>query len=222
MKKSVIVLGKGSLSVKVADWFLHSHEYDLIGVVPNMPESAWTLSLKKWGEENNIPVINTGRTDDIPGIKDDSWSVDLAISVTYDKIIKDWFIRKCKKIVNIHNGQLPQYRGVNPINWALKNKEKNHGVTIHEITPGIDDGPIISMVTFPINSEIDEVIDVYERALNFGWKIFKETIPNLWEITPMMQNEALARYYSAKDFSKLGERSYFTRKESIEKLNLST
>src|SRR5207249_8806322 len=100
----------------------------------------------------------------------------------------------------------------------LKNGEPTHGVTIHEITQGIDDGPIISAVSFPINPRVDEVIDVYERSLNCGWKLFKETMPKLWEIAPRAQDASQARYYSQKDFSALGERSYFTREESRERL----
>ncbi len=214
MKKSVIVLGKGILALKVAEWFLNSEEYELVCVVPNVPESSWTPSLASWGKEKGISVITSGKVDDIPGVSNDSWTVDLLVSVTYDKILKSWFINKCKKALNIHNGPLPQYRGVNPVNWALKNNQAQHGVTIHEITPGIDDGPIVSIVLFPIVPAVDEVIDVYERALNFGWKLFKETMPKVWTIVPEPQDSAEAHYYSAKDFERLEERRYFTRKES--------
>ena len=218
--KHVVVLGKGILAVKVAQWLFESSEYQLDCVVPNFPESTNMPSLRTWAEEHGVPFVATGKTEDIPGIQDASVVGDLAISVTYDKIIKPWFIAKYSKVVNIHNGPLPHYRGVNPINWSLKNAEKQHGVTMHEITPGIDDGPVISEVLFPVNPEVDEVIDVYERSLHFGWKLFKETMPRLWEIVPMKQDESQARYYSKQDFPKLGDRSYFTRKESREKLNL--
>ncbi|MBM3205162.1 formyl transferase [Candidatus Uhrbacteria bacterium] len=212
--KHVILLGKGALAVKVADWFLASPDYQLVRVVPNMPESPGFPSLRSWAIEHQIPWVETGKTDDIPGIHEEGASIDLAVSVTYDKIIKEWFIKKCHKIINIHNGPLPQYRGVNPVNWALKNGEREHGVTMHDITPGIDDGPIVSQIFFPVNPEVDEVVDVYERCLHFGWKLFKETMPTLWETIPQAQDESHARYYSKKDFSGLGERSFFTRQES--------
>jgi methionyl-tRNA formyltransferase len=219
-KKNVIVMGKGTLAGKVADWFRDSAEYEILCVVPNMPESSWTLSLKDWAERNKRSYISTGKVADIPGVKSDDWRVDLAISVTYDKIIRQWFIDKCDKIINIHNGPLPRYRGVNPVNWALKNDEREHGVTIHEITPGIDDGPIVSQAIFPVNPAVDEVVDVYERSLHFGWKLFKETMPKLWTIDAKRQDESKAEYFSAEDFSRLEERSYFTRAESISKLGL--
>ena len=49
-RKTVIVMGKGTLAVKIADWFRASDEYRILCVVPNMPESSWTASLKDWAE----------------------------------------------------------------------------------------------------------------------------------------------------------------------------
>lgn len=214
MKKTALLMGKGSLAVKVAQWLYTSSEYDLRFVIPNTPESSWAPSLRDWAKDKNVTVIESGHFKDLPNVEEAQWHVDFAISVTYDKIIRDWFIKKCGKIVNIHNGPLPRYRGVNPINWALTHREPEHGVTIHEITPGIDDGPIVSQVRFPVNPEIDEVIDVYERSLHFGWKLFKETMPRIWEIVPQPQDESLATYFSSKDFDALGDRKYFTREQS--------
>lgn len=213
--KKVVVLGKGTLAIKVAKWFNESPDYDLDLIVPVVPEPDWTDSFLNWAEENKIAHINTGDYSDIPGIKKNRKKIDLVVSVTYDKIIKEWFIKKCKKIVNIHNGPLPKYRGVSPINWALKNNESRHGVTIHSITPGIDDGPIISQVLFSIYPDFDEVIDVYKRCLDFGWTLFVQTMPIINKIKPNIQNHNMATYYNKKQDVFLNERKNFTKKQSI-------
>lgn len=215
--RKVIVLGKGSLAIQVAEYFLKSSDYDLTQIVPSMPEPTWQPSLTKWAEESNVEVIESGHYKDLPSVKDSDWSIDLAVSVTYNRIIKSWFINKCNKIINIHNGPLPRYRGVSPINWALKNNETSHGVTIHEITPGIDDGPIISQVNFSVFPEDDEVEDIYYRCLNFGWELFKQTIPNLDRIKPQPQDENQATYYDLSKNELLGERRDFTREKSRQK-----
>ena len=43
-------------------------------------------------------------------------------------------------------------RGVNPVNWALKNNETSHGVTLHHISEGVDSGDIIDQEFFNINN----------------------------------------------------------------------
>jgi len=211
-KKTVIICGKGSLAIKVASWFLKNPDYKLLYIVPVIPEKTWTKSVVLWAKKNKVKIIRSGEIKDIPEIKNPGWKIDLVVSVFYENIFKESFIKKCKKIINIHNAPLPKYRGVSPINWALKNKEHEHGVTIHEITPGIDDGPIISQVKYSIFPDLDTVENVYKRSLRFAWMLFLETIPILDQIKPIPQDDNLATYYSKNENGLLGQQKLFKKK----------
>lgn len=210
IERRAVVLGKGTLAIKVAEWFNGSSEYELAAVVPVIPEPAWTDSLVEWAKSADIPYIESGRYDQLD-LAQNGGRIDLALSVFYDRIIDERFIASCQRILNVHNGPLPRYRGVSPINWALKNGERKHGVTIHEITSGIDSGPIVAQLEYSIYPEIDEVEDVYRRALAYGWTLFEQTMPLLDRITPERQDESQATYYAAAENAGLGDRQGFTR-----------
>lgn len=210
--KNVIILGKGSLCIQICDWFKLNKKYSISLVVPVVPEPTWTDSLLKWCEINKINTLNSGNYNEID--HDLVANADLVMSVFYDKIIKSDFINRCKKIINLHNGPLPKYRGVSPINWALKNNEIEHGVTIHEISPGIDDGHIIGQVKYSIYSEFDEVIDVFNRANDYAFVLFKNTIVLIDKINPRIQDNSKHSYYSKKEDHLLKERSNFTKSQS--------
>jgi methionyl-tRNA formyltransferase len=220
--QSVIVLGKGDLAIRVAGWFLQSPDYKLQAVVPVIPEPSWAPSFQAWAGTKNLPIVGSGHFKDIEGVSNEDWKVDLAVSIFYDKIIKEWFIKKCKKILNLHNGPLPKYRGVSPINWALKNNEHEHGVTIHEITPGIDDGPVVAQVKYSIYPEFDEVIEVYNRAIEYGWTLFQQTMPLVGKVQPRQQVESQATYYSSAQNYLLNERRNFLRQDSPAVKNSAT
>jgi methionyl-tRNA formyltransferase len=205
-------MGKGSLAVRIGAWFRDSDLFELTRVVPVMPEPAWTDSLTDWATGAGVPYVESGDYRDLPELADGS--LDLVFSCFYDKLVRADFIDRCPRIVNLHNGPLPRYRGVSPVNWALKNGERSHGVTIHEITPGIDDGPILSQATYSIYPEFDEVEDVYARALEYGWALFKQTMPLLDRIEAQPQDESLATSYSLGDNERLGDRRSFTRRAS--------
>lgn len=222
MTQTVIVMGKGTPAIRVAQWFLDHPDYELVHVVPVVPEPAWTDSLVAWAQEHGVPFVESGHYKDIPGVHDQDWGVDLAFSVFYDKIIRDWYISKCRRILNWHNSPLPRYRGVSPINWALKNNESQHGVTIHQITPGIDDGPIVAQLMYSIYPDIDEVVDVYNRAIEYGWTLFQQTMPLLDRITPQPQDDSASTYYNVKQNPLLGERRAFTRAQSLDTPALKT
>ena len=211
MSRSVVLLGKGRLAVRIAAWFHASPDHELVHVVPVVPEPTWTDSLIDWCEHAGVPYVESGHHRDLPG---DGPAAALGFSVFYDRIVRAPFIARFDRLLNLHNGPLPRYRGVSPINWALKNGEAEHGVTIHEITPGIDDGPIVAQVKFSIYPESDEVRDVYGRALEFGWTLFEQTMPLLDRIEARPQDDAQATYYSSEQNDLLGERRSFTRAES--------
>lgn len=217
MKQRVIVLGKGTLAIRIAQWFDNSSDWDLIAVVPVMPEPQWTDSFVAWAEARHIPYPQSGHYKDVANVCG-SDPIDLAFSVFYDKIIKAWFIQRCRRMLNLHNGPLPRYRGVSPINWALKNAETRHGITIHDITPGIDDGPIVAQLTYSIYPAFDEVITVYRRALEYGWILFQQTMPLLDLIEPQAQDHTRATYYSAQQNHLLEERTNFTKAQSLSQL----
>jgi methionyl-tRNA formyltransferase len=208
-ERRAVVLGKGWLGVRVAEWFRTQPDWSLRCVVPVVPEPTWTDSLGDWAWKHGVPVLASGDFADL--LSEDGEVADLAFSVFYDRILTAEFIDRCGRVLNIHNGPLPRYRGVSPINWALKNEERAHGVTIHEITPGIDDGPIVAQLTYSIYPEWDEVEDVYRRALRYGWTLFQQTMPILDRIEAIPQDEAEATYYSAAENPLLGERRSFVR-----------
>jgi methionyl-tRNA formyltransferase len=210
MPKSAVVLGKGDLAVRVAAWLRDSPAHELIGVVPVIPEPTWTASLSGWAGDSGVPVVASGHFRDLP-LDGDGRAAELGVSVFYDRIFDAAGIATFGRLLNIHNAPLPRYRGVSPINWALKNGESEHGVTIHEITPGIDDGPIVSQLRYSIYPETDEVEDVYRRALAYGWTLFEQTMPLLDSIAARPQDDAAATYYSREDDVRLGDRAGFRR-----------
>ena len=212
MKKKVILLGRGDLAIRIANWFMNNEDFELVNIVPVVPEPLWMDSLIEWSKKNKIPYISSGNYIDIENVSKSDWKIDLVFSCFYDKIVKQWFIDKCEKILNLHHAPLPKYRGVLPINWALKNKEKKHGVTIHEITQGIDDGPIISQIEYSIYENFDEAEDVYKRATEYAWTLFQQTMPILYKIKPIPQDDSISSYYSKEDSNLLGDRFSYNRK----------
>ena len=204
----IIVMGKGGLAVRACEWFTENPAWGLVGIVPVHPEPDWTESLTAWAEFNGVEVL-----DDYPAVLDHD--VDIVLSVYYDKILPAKWLKAAPLTLNLHNAPLPRYRGVRPINWALKNGEKMHGVTIHQIEPGIDNGPIYGQVTFPITPSVDEVRDVYARCLEYGYELFCDIFTHIWDITPEPQNENHATYYSADSVKHLWERSGWSREQSM-------
>jgi methionyl-tRNA formyltransferase len=197
----VSVVGKGRPAIKVCEWFLdHSRKYNLVAIAHSKPEPDWDTSFHTWAIGQQLNIIHD--SSNLPGS-------DLVFSIYYSHRIKN--IQRHNLVVNLHNSPLPKYRGCNPINWALENKETTHGVTIHKVTDNFDDGPILSQVNFTIWQEVDEVEDVYQRCLRYGWQLFLDTMEVIWDITAVEQDHSQASYHRREDFNKLKERKGWVR-----------
>jgi methionyl-tRNA formyltransferase len=219
----ILLLGKGKLACQIASFLFHNpNHYELRGIVPNIPRDTFP-SLEEWALRHNYPpvqIIRSGRFQDVAMLRDGIRLFDLALSVNYDRILSEQFLSYFKRSVNIHNAPLPKYAGVSPINWALENCEQYHGVTIHDILPGIDDGPILAQCTFPIDHEVDEVIDVLERCQNFGFMLFKQVIGNILRLESIPQESAKRTYFSKSLNSELCRKT-FSRASSFHKKDYS-
>lgn len=53
-------------------------------------------------------------------------------------------------VLNIHPSLLPRYRGPSPISWALRNGDRELGVTVHRMDTDLDTGPILAQGTAPL------------------------------------------------------------------------
>ncbi len=58
--------------------------------------------------------------------------------------------------INVHKGQVPEYRGQPPAFWELYNGEKLAGVTIHFVDDTLDTGDIVTEGTVPIGPKDTE------------------------------------------------------------------
>ncbi|WP_380284650.1 formyltransferase family protein [Kitasatospora purpeofusca] len=182
-------------------------------VIPNAVEPDWDVRLSDYVAERwpGTRILRSGDWRDLePG------RCDLVFSVLYDKIVGPELIAATKHIINCHPGRLPDYRGVRPVNWALRNREHLHGITIHVIDAGIDSGPILAEAAFSIWPDVDEVKDVWRRAMEHGRLLISDTLPRLERIVPRPQEASAAVTHYSRDNAELGERSGWTRAESAD------
>jgi methionyl-tRNA formyltransferase len=109
-------------------------------------------------------------------------------------IFNDEILIKAKKSLNIHPSFLPFGRGRDPVVWAVRHSHPA-GVTLHQITTGVDEGPIIIQeeieYSFPINGQ-----ELYDKVIDRCWKLFNEQWVNIRSgmDLPVAQKSANATY----------------------------
>lgn len=140
---------------------------------------------------------------------------DLIITCAYGQIIPKELLDGPKLgCVNIHASLLPRLRGGAPIHKAIMYGESQTGITIMEMSEGMDEGDMIS--SYPVDIDANETMGSLEKKLiETGKRAIIETLPVIIDqsYTPQPQDPKLATY--AYNVSKKEEFISFDREYHV-------
>jgi phosphoribosylglycinamide formyltransferase-1 len=85
-----------------------------------------------------------------------------------------------QRILNVHPSLLPAFPGVGAQQQALDHGVKVSGVTIHFVTPSLDDGPIVAQTAVPVLDD-DTVESLSARILVEEHRLYPDAIAKIAE-----------------------------------------
>ena len=120
-------------------------------------------------------------------------SADLFVVAAYGQILSpDVLAVPPLGTINIHASLLPRYRGATPIHAAILNGDDETGVTIIQIEPKMDAGPMLGVVRTPIQST-ETTGELEERLSQLAVPLVLRVIDEIEAgvATPIAQDPAL-------------------------------
>jgi formyltetrahydrofolate deformylase len=104
-------------------------------------------------------------------------NIDLLVLARYMQILSSAFVTDYQgRIINIHHGFLPAFKGNNPYRKAWERGVKMIGATAHYVTAELDEGPIIEQDVVSVNHQhsVKEMVqagrDIERRVLTSAVK----------------------------------------------------
>ncbi len=97
--------------------------------------------------------------------------------------------------INVHASLLPKYRGAAPIQRALQQGEQVTGVSIMQMGPGLDNGPILGQKALGIDIN-DTAQTLQDELADLGAECLQQTLQALLnrEVCPLEQDESRASH----------------------------
>lgn len=178
----------------------HLPREQVVGVVAASIRPQYHAGLERISAQLGVPLLIQPRIneDGYTEFRDAvaNFNPDLIWVNSYSMIVRDDVMCLARLGgINIHSALLPKYRGCNPIQWAIITGERHAGVTLHEMTQGLDEGPIIDQRTVPILLE-DTWLTVRDRIKTATDDLIRSNLPNVlsgrWSKT--RQDDARASY----------------------------
>ena len=82
---------------------------------------------------------------------------DIICLAGFMRVLTPAFVRHWQgRMLNIHPSLLPKFRGLNTHARALQAGESVHGCTVHEVTPALDDGPVLGQARLTVRPDDTE------------------------------------------------------------------
>ncbi len=155
---------------------------------------------KRWAQERGIDVATPEKLRDpqfLAELGNSDW--DLFVVAMYAKLIPKELLNMPRRgVLNVHPSLLPKFRGPSPVLSAILADERETGVTIMQLTEGMDEGPIIAQArieieegAWPLKGSQMEMLLAQE-----GGNLLAEILPD-WlagSLTPEDQDNNKATY----------------------------
>jgi phosphoribosylglycinamide formyltransferase-1 len=157
---------------------------DIRAVISNVPEAHGLARAQKAGIPTKV-VEHTSfdqREDFDLALQTaiDAYRPKLVILAGFMRLLSDDFVNHyLGHMINIHPSLLPDFKGLNTHQRALEAHRagslKEHGASVHFVTPDLDGGPVILQASVPVKSD-DNIESLAARVLICEHQIYPVVI----------------------------------------------
>ncbi|SMP10110.1 phosphoribosylglycinamide formyltransferase [Shimia sagamensis] len=159
MKKRVAIFisGGGSNMVRLLeDMALPGHAAEPVLVLANSADAAGLAKAEAMGVKA-VSVDHRPFKGDRPAFEAalqaelDQVQPDILCLAGFMRVLTEGFVAPWEgRMLNIHPSLLPKYKGLHTHARALEAGDKEHGCTVHLVTPALDDGPILGQARIAV------------------------------------------------------------------------
>ena len=180
---------------------LYASEHNIVAVYtqPDRPagrgKKLMPSAVKSLALENNSPVYQPASLKDEEAQQElKALNADIMIVVAYGLILPKAVLEAPKLgCLNVHGSLLPKWRGAAPIQRAIWAGDKFTGISIMQMDEGLDTGAVLLEKSMAITGAATSAC-LYDDLAELGPEALIETLENLENLTPSVQNDDEATY----------------------------
>lgn len=145
------------VAIPTLNWLITS-EHQLLSVItqPDRPAGRGrTLKesvISEWARENDVPCFKPASVTETATLIE---GADVLLTIGYGVLLPEELLSiPVHGCLNLHFSLLPRWRGAAPVQRAIEAGDPVSGVTVFQLDPGMDTGPIYSVKRFALDSDI--------------------------------------------------------------------
>lgn len=221
----IAFMGTPEFAVTVLDGLLNTkHEVGLVATQPdkakNRGKKIQYTPVKEKALEHNIKVLQPekvrGNEEFLEELKD--YRPDIIVVAAYGQILPKEVLELPKYgCVNVHASLLPRLRGAAPIQRAIIEGDEETGVTIMQMSEGLDTGDMLAKESIKIGTMNYSML--HDALAEIGARLMVHTLDLIEEgkISPEPQDDSKSSY-AEMVFKQEGKIDFTRQPEAVERL----
>lgn len=177
-KIPVVFFGSGPVAAKSLE--LLTHHLDVVAVVtkPKPPHHRGDFPVISLAEQLGLPTHTVSRKQELSDlVATKPFQTEVAVLIDFGIIVSQDVIDYFPKgIVNSHFSRLPEWRGADPISFAILSGQPRTGVSLMLLVEAMDEGPVISVGIQELDGS-ETTPELTDKLIHLSDALLKEQIP---------------------------------------------
>jgi methionyl-tRNA formyltransferase len=178
MSETIVFFGSGPVAAKSLELLADTFTIEAIVTKPRPLHHRGSVPVLEVAQKLKLPIVEASKKKELSEkIARTSFTSSIAVLVDFGIIVEQSVIDKFSLgIVNSHFSLLPEWRGADPITFAILSGQKRTGVSLMLLVEQMDEGPVLA---FGIQELSDSTTtpELTDRLIHLSHGLLKAELP---------------------------------------------
>ena len=178
----IVFFGSGPVAAKSLDLLKNNFVIEAVITKPRAPHHKGDVPVITLAERLNLPTYTVSTKRELNSLfLEKPFSSQLGILIDFGIIVPQEVITYFPLgIINSHFSVLPEWRGADPITFAILSGQKKTGVSLMLLVEAMDEGPLLSYKEYSLPDSITTP-QLTEQLIKLSHNLLMSDIPNYLE-----------------------------------------
>lgn len=167
----IVFFGSGPVASQSLRLLLESFEIEAVITKPSTLRDMQTIA-------KGYPVFSVSNKQELDQlIQEKKFSSELGILIDFGIIVSKSVIDSFRLgIINSHFSVLPEWRGADPISFAILSGQQSTGVSVMALVEAMDEGPLLCYETLALTGN-ENSTQLTDKLVKLSYELLKKEIP---------------------------------------------
>ena len=178
MDESIVFFGTGPVAARSLALLAENFNIEAVVTKPRAAHHRGSVPVLEVAEQLELPIVEVANKKEATGkVVAANFKSRVGVLIDFGIIVEQKVIDAFPMgIINSHFSLLPQWRGADPITFAILSGQPSTGVSLMLLVEAMDEGPLVAVGEIELTPDLD-VIELTSRLISLSDKLLTDMLP---------------------------------------------